>query len=105
MRKFSEKFSKLSEKFCEVSENARGKQLTRAQCAFERWWAMTRTSTGPKPKAAKKDFDRSNEIAARLILERPWAFGGEQSFPVVWARLLVRRLELQRKITRRESAA
>ena len=40
----------------------------------------------PRPNKQARDFDRFNAIAANAILERPWAFGGESSFSVIWAR-------------------
>lgn len=58
-------------------------------------------ANGPTPLQVRNGYSRNNEAAARLILERPWLYGGEQSFPCLWARLALRRIENDRRVSRK----
>ena len=52
----------------------------------------------------QKDFANANLRCAQLILSMPWLYPAE-SFSACWARLLMRRLENQRRLTRPRAMA
>lgn len=50
------------------------------------------------------DFERSNHVAARVILSDVEYWGGESSAMVQWARLFTQRMETEKQEARRKAA-
>ena len=54
----------------------------------------------PSPKRVATGFDESNLRTAREVLDSPDKYGGPGSITVVWARLVVERIEGQKGTSR-----